>query len=258
MSTLTRRLLLTEANYVAARERRKSQTRRVLIPPPTVGEGRRIAHIGPALGGAPDEFRTWLDRTDDGKGRCEYDYNPEVWHCPYGPPGTRLALTEAFRAVVTDYKGVLVGRRRDHAGNGLVPVEYRYDGKVEWRPLPDSHWDKPAAQPRATWLPALFMPLWAARCFTRSTAVRVEKLRDITEADAIDEGLRQNASGQWLPAYPSVAGWLSPITAFESLWDSINTQRGYSWAGAGRDWPGFVWAITFEEPREEAESDECP
>jgi len=240
VSTLTRRLLLTEDNYVAAREGRKTETRRIDHHLDDAEEVRYDATEG-----------CWYYR-DRGKAT----WGPLPWR--YGPPGTRLALTEAFRAVVTDYKGVLVGRRRDHAGNGLVPVEYRYDGKVEWRPLPDSHWDKPAAQPRATWLPALFMPLWAARCFTRSTAVRVEKLREITKADAIDEGLRQNASGQWLPAYPSVAGWLSPITAFESLWDSINTQRGYSWAGAGRDWPGFVWAITFEEPREEAESDECP
>ena len=237
MNTLTRRLLLTEANYRAWREGLKEQTRRVMLPQPTIGEGRCIGHIGPSLGGDPNEFRTWLDRSEEGKGSCEHDYNPEVWRCPQGPPGTRLALTEPFRVIA----------RTDHLGSPDGPhsatVLYRW-----WRHghreciVPESHWYTATAALTGKWHSSRFMPLWATRCWAPSTAVRVEFLRDITDADCVAEGA--------LAAHE--ARNLVPRAYFAELWDTINAKRGYSWAGAGAEWPGYVWAITFGEPREES------
>ena len=59
------------------------------------------------------------------------------------------------------------------------------------------------------------------------TDVRVQRVQEITEAEAKAEGVHCTVNG-------------SNRLAFATLWDSINIKRGFSWA----DNP-WVWAITF-------------
>jgi hypothetical protein len=89
--------------------------------------------------------------------------------------------------------------------------------------------------------PSIFMPRWASRITLIVTDVRVERIQDISAADAITEGLREcstglpkdeppiwgidNDAGQFDPAIAAH----SPQLAFRSLWDSINARRGYGW-----------------------------
>jgi hypothetical protein len=80
------------------------------------------------------------------------------------------------------------------------------------------------------------MPRWASRITLAVTSVRVERLQEIGEADAREEGA---IIGQYHPG----AGE-EPTThrlAFSQLWDSINAARGYGWAV--NPW---VWVIEFE------------
>lgn len=86
------------------------------------------------------------------------------------------------------------------------------------------------------WRPSLRMPRSVARIFLRVTDVRVERLQDISEADAIAEGL-DNAA-----AYTPKEN----IERFAAFWDSFSAKRGYGW-----DTNPWVWAYTFELVRKE-------
>jgi predicted solute-binding protein len=108
----------------------------------------------------------------------------------------------------------------------------------------------------ADWKPSVHMPKAAARSFLRITAVKVERLQDITEADAIAEGVENmlqhlecgvpmyykydvtkkeamELGGHWA----HVAN--DAVHSFESLWNKINGPE--SW-----DANPYVFAYTFE------------
>lgn len=118
------------------------------------------------------------------------------------------------------------------------------------------------------WRPSIFMPRAAARLFLRVTDVHVERLQDISDADALAEGIRGfTKDGQlfkYAPADHEGAGpiwpWVecprTPKAAFEKLWNSINAKRdGGRYAWGENPW---VWVYTFERiSKEEALAADC-
>ena len=105
-------------------------------------------------------------------------------------------------------------------------VAYRADGEYPAR-LKDTH----------VWRPSIFMPRWASRITLKITGVRVERLQDISEDDAIAEGAIPvsgfNSDGSNGPT--------TYIDAFADLWDSINAKRGFGW-----DANPWVFVLGFE------------
>ncbi len=92
------------------------------------------------------------------------------------------------------------------------------------------------------WRPSIFMPKAAARIFLRVTCVRAERLQDITEEDAVREGV--------MGLIDKILQGLTGKTRFERLWDRLNKKRGYGW-----DTNPWVWVYTFERiTREEAQA----
>lgn len=92
------------------------------------------------------------------------------------------------------------------------------------------------------WRPAIHMPRWASRITLEVTAVRVERLQDISEADAIAEGI-EPAYGEWRDYrtdqainYPVC---LTPRASYQTLWESINGPG--SWES--NPW---VWVVSFK------------
>ena len=81
------------------------------------------------------------------------------------------------------------------------------------------------------WRPSIFMPRWASRITLEITSVRVEPLKDISEADAIAEGAPWAACGS-----PQEG---SHNAGFAQLWETINGHG--SW-----DANPWVWAIEFK------------
>ncbi len=126
-------------------------------------------------------------------------------YCPYGQVGDRLWVRETF---YTD------NYRRS---NGL-PVLYKADGETR------------------SWKPSIHMPRWASRITLEITGVKVERVRDISEADAVAEGVLVYTP----PSYRMMLV-PSPVDTFAELWDSINAKRGYGW-----DVNLYVWAPTFK------------
>ena len=92
------------------------------------------------------------------------------------------------------------------------------------------------------------MPRWASRLTLEITAIRVERVQDISDKNAEDEGI-YNASGihladcsgqQFHPDQDCQCGDRTAQEDFRRLWDSINAKRGYGW-----DTNPWCWAITF-------------
>ena len=138
--------------------------------------------------------------------------------CPYGQPGDVLWVRETWSRAK------------------LYPAShemfYRADGDVLGRQLSLSYVER-----EKCWRPSIHMPRWASRLTLRITDVRVERVQEISEDDAIAEGVDTITMAD----VARQAAW-SRRQDFSRLWDSINGQRaGCSWA----DNP-WCWCLTFD------------
>jgi hypothetical protein len=135
--------------------------------------------------------------------------------CPYGQTGNRLWVRETWAPNDCECEGPC----------GCPWYVYRAD---DWAQSAD-----PEEQPR--WRPSIYMPRTACRLTLELTAVRVERLQDVTDDDAFAEGVLPNWTGPRHGQNPAPSG-----AAFAALWDSINGPRGFGW-----DANPWVWALTF-------------
>jgi hypothetical protein len=87
--------------------------------------------------------------------------------------------------------------------------------------------------------PSLFMPKAACRMNLLIKSIRHQALQDISEADAIAEGI-EPMDGRW-KNYQGYRSFADPRDSFRSLWDSINSERGMGW-----DTNPDVVAVEFE------------
>lgn len=83
------------------------------------------------------------------------------------------------------------------------------------------------------WKPSIFMPRWASRINLEVTGVRVERLCDISEEDAIAEGIDPKFPPE--EQHPHAAS-----TRYMNLWESINGPG--SW-----DANPWLWVVTFNK-----------
>lgn len=90
------------------------------------------------------------------------------------------------------------------------------------------------------WRPSIFMPRWASRITLEVTGVRVERLHDISERDAINEGMPSKNQAMKMAADAGLDWYNTPTAWFKRLWDSINADRS-PWES--NPW---VWVIEFK------------
>ena len=81
------------------------------------------------------------------------------------------------------------------------------------------------------WKSSRFLPKWAARIWLEVTGVKVERVQDISIKDAFAEGVSTQQASHAQPF-------------FQSLWDSLNAKRGYSWKS--NPW---VWVYEFKRSK---------
>lgn len=75
--------------------------------------------------------------------------------------------------------------------------------------------------------PSIHMPRWASRITLAVESVRVERAQDITEDDAIAEGLTFDPMGGWSADTTNNALWrATPVEAFQALWHTIHKEDG--------------------------------
>lgn len=74
---------------------------------------------------------------------------------------------------------------------------------------------------------SIHMPRWASRITLDVIDVRVERLQDISEADAIAEGIEGDTDGWKDYLMPSTQCCGSAVGSFQTLWDSINGSAAW-------------------------------
>lgn len=170
--------------------------------------------------------------------------DPNFWAFRYYDKGSDcteyLYLPNAPRFVVGDHLWVREAWRTLHANDCLAPRHLAEDpSKITF--------EADTERRNPLWAfgrlrPGIHMPRWASRLTLVVTQVRVERLQDISRADAIAEGLAlasNHIEEFWRWPEPLHEGlWLSPVAAYAFLWDQING----SGAWAANPW---VVAITF-------------
>lgn len=136
---------------------------------------------------------------------------------PYGHPGDRLWVRETWADLNADFSNM---------GPQYV---YRADGQDYGAPV--------------TWRPSIHMPRTACRLLLNITDLRVQRLHDISEEDAIAEGVSSFMPGPLQTFYRNYLTCkfqcLTAVASFQSLWTKINGPE--SWAK--NPW---VWTIKFK------------
>lgn len=216
---------------------KKTQTRRVIKPQPDVSIG---------WGGCT---RLMFKSRNGADILNEAIESPEPHSylalCPHGTIGDRLWVREAWR----------VGKPHDNTAprNILPPLIERGQGVTVlyeaggWRSIgPDGRPEPtyPDNELMPNWAgkarPSMFMPRAFSRITLEITSVRVERLQDIGDEDAIAEGIEGATEGYHVDGGRHFHA-ASPRYSFASLWDSLNAERGHGW-----DINPWVWVVEFK------------
>lgn len=92
------------------------------------------------------------------------------------------------------------------------------------------------------WRPSIFMPKIYARIFLKITNVRVERLQDISEEDAIAEGVKVREGNPMFYRVGEFSSVFSAREVFIHLWNSINKKEPTKQWGANP----YVFVYEFE------------
>ena len=185
---------------------RKTQTRRIIKQQPYIDEMGNFCWNGENFG-------------QDFNGPCIQAIASPIpssktkrVRCPYGKPGDRLWVRETF----------------NHDGEKYIyAADLNELGVQKW-----------AAQ----WKPSIHMPRIASRILLEITGVRVERLQDISEEDAIAEGCIKfpfEDDHAYTFYDDDKTGHATHTGAYRKLWESINGSG--SW-----DLNPFVWVVEFK------------
>lgn len=91
------------------------------------------------------------------------------------------------------------------------------------------------------WRASIHMPRWASRITLEVNDIRAERVQDITEVDAIAEGIGKNHPYA-IPTEIAKHPHMTYLTQqFAQLWNSINAKRGFGW-----EINPWVWVIGFK------------
>lgn len=174
----------------------------------------------------------WPYQSDDGETEICNDGCEHPYSSPYGQPGDRLWVKETWRHTANSLEEARAITEDIYGG---IAVDWRatYIDKCMQK-LGFSREDAEIADDFENWRPSIFMPRWASRILLEVVSIRVERLNDINEADAIAEGAPGGHGS--IPGYSYAA---TPNEHYRHIWESIN--------GAGSwDKNPWVWVVEFK------------
>lgn len=208
---------------------RKTQTRRIVKPQPP-----EHLHLQPMFGwNAHDQQPVGTPGLWRVAGPDYPDCAADDRRCPYGVAGDRLWVRENVqrfdKGTCDQHIWYLAGRNQIDSGHTTAPPDLD----------PDARWpaDRPGPGGGSVYsVPCIHMPRWASRLTLTITDVRVERLQDISQADAEAEGVQDPS------LVPILGAFWSSRDGYARLWNHINGKG--SWAA--NPW---VWAVTFAVER---------
>jgi hypothetical protein len=150
--------------------------------------------------------------------------NAAYARCPYGRPGDRLWVREAWAA--------------DAQVDSVAPRDLS-QGEPVWYPADGGTWQTGCSMvSKGRGRPSIHMPRWASRILLEITDVRVERLQDISRYDIRAEGLEcplelagDDVSLNYRDWYPA---------AWRELWSLINGAESWN----ANPW---VWVVEFKQ-----------
>jgi len=149
--------------------------------------------------------------------------------CPYGRRGDRLWVRETWAPHADEL------RHYSATTPASASIYYQADGGL-WGDddmRAGRGWFVPTGDPHVNrWHPSIHMPRWASRLTLEVTAVHVERLQRISDADCRAESCEGDFSGD-IPF-----GYSTPCDQFQRLWVSINGPDSWSL----NPW---VWVVEF-------------
>ncbi|MGK3603623.1 morphogenetic protein [Klebsiella variicola] len=213
MTKITERGMIFNAEMVRALlSGRKTQTRRIIKPQPE-------ATLSGSLSGK------WLSRPLNGLLLPKIE--DIAIHCPFGVVGDRIWVRETFQGPLFDYDLM------DSYCKDPTPFEkpefcvYKADG------VPAPEFYDADDELHCCWRPSIHMPRWASRILLEITNVRVERLKSISDGDAIREGC----------STADMKSGVCVADVFARLWASIYGDESWN----SNPW---VWVIDFKRIEE--------
>jgi hypothetical protein len=199
-----RQILFSGPMVRAILEGRKTQTRRVVKPQPIISAGINEREINEA----------WQNGFIDVK-------------CPYGAPGDHLWVRETwFCGMMASEVNIFYAANDE--GYSIELSEFDEDELAQVK-----RW----SEKNNVWNPSIHMPRWASRIQLEVTRIRVERLQEISQNDAIAEGVKITKYGCYKHNYPHPC--LNAVDGYRELWEFINGPG--SW-----DANPWVWVVEFK------------
>ena len=203
----------------------KSQTRRVITPQP---EHKQVhQYRGETIYDDEHRMFCWKDLVLENI--WDFPNNEDrralAGRCPYDAPGNHLWVRESWGRFDADH---IINQKRFY---------YAADT------LPGTDGDRIRLDYGYKYKPSIHMPKEASRITLEITSVRVERLQEISENDAVAEGVGEavsDASGVIGYGNDSTRYPVNFRNGFHLLWDEINEDRGFGW-----DSNPFVWVVAF-------------
>ncbi|PBP71975.1 hypothetical protein CCL21_06975 [Pseudomonas syringae] len=143
--------------------------------------------------------------------------------CPYGQPGDRLWVREAWQA--------------DAQVNAISPRELSHGEPIQYPADGASRQTGCSMITPGKIRPSIHMPRWVSRILLEITDVRVERLQDISRSDIRAEGLECPPELASDDVSPNYRDWYP--AAWRDLWESINGTD--SW-----NINPWVWVVEFK------------
>jgi hypothetical protein len=240
-------ILFSTPMVQAIQSGRKTQTRRVI-------KSRHESGLFQVCRRVTDGKITDINSLDWDERNCEKDVTPRY------QPGDILYVREAWRLVSWNWDDSEA--TIEFKDGEKVCFELDGDDQIQWlcdqvetlikkeiyvSTNEDSEEMDWSGKPNP-WKPSIHLPKYCSRIILQVTDVRAERLQDISEADAVAEGIEPcgppfNDVKKWGWRFKDYIGNSAclPVASFRTLWDSINAKK-CPW-----DSNPWVWVYSFKK-----------
>lgn len=150
------------------------------------------------------------------------------YHCPYGQPGDRLWVRETWRGPVVPAEEMAQFQTSPAQFKNINYCQYRADSSIYTTDEEDASFG---------WQAGIHMPRWASRIDLVITAIRVERIQDISDEDVMAEGVQVDSH--------FLNNFFTLHSETVSAKDAYRKQWAIQYGGTSWEVNPWVWVIEF-------------